>query len=294
MTLGQLRLNIQKQYPGTDLELVGSWVQQRHRQIIDLLPWSRKQARQVMTTVAKYDTGTVEVTNGSTAVTGTGTSWTAAMDGRVFRVTGNDERYIFTYVSSTSGTLDRAYNGDDATAAGHTITKSVYQLDADLVTLKRMAIQEPPMPVDVVDISEIDMADPARVTVGTPAIAAVYMDTQTSPPLFQVEFWPTPDQAFSVDYVFEADAAAPTGSGVAFLPWMRTDALEAGVAANVLRMQKDWQGAREMEAQFMSLVNDMKTSECFRRVATPLREADHITRTDQRRAGGGGLRGWRW
>ncbi|MGD0497556.1 MAG: hypothetical protein ABSC23_03870 [Bryobacteraceae bacterium] len=62
--------------------------------------------------VSSYRDGTASVTNGSTAVTGTGTTWTSAMTGRWFipRESGCNYMYKFTYVSATSGTLNSAYN----------------------------------------------------------------------------------------------------------------------------------------------------------------------------------------
>jgi hypothetical protein len=66
----------------------------------------------VLQTTAPYSTGTVAVTEGSAAVTGTDTVWTAGMSGREFRVTGRDEIYTFTRTGNTTGTLDRNYEGD--------------------------------------------------------------------------------------------------------------------------------------------------------------------------------------
>jgi len=61
--------------------------------------------------VQTYNTGTVNVTNGSTAITGIGTTWTPDMTGKLFisRISGCDVAYLFTYVSATSGTLSAPY-----------------------------------------------------------------------------------------------------------------------------------------------------------------------------------------
>jgi len=63
-----------------------------------------------------YNTGTVAVTKGSATITGSSTVWTAQMNGLPFRVIGNSAEYIFTYISATSGTLDRIYEGTTASA----------------------------------------------------------------------------------------------------------------------------------------------------------------------------------
>ncbi len=67
-------------------------------------------------TGATYNTGTVAVTNGSKNITGTGTTWTAAMTGRMFEVGGTGKRYKFTRTANTTGTIEPAYEG--ATASG--------------------------------------------------------------------------------------------------------------------------------------------------------------------------------
>jgi hypothetical protein len=74
---------------------------------------------------ADYTTGTVALTNGSTSVTGSGTSWTASMAGRWIQFTpsntaansGDNLWYLTSaFGSATSLTLSKAYGG--ATAGG--------------------------------------------------------------------------------------------------------------------------------------------------------------------------------
>lgn len=69
--------------------------------------------------VYHYGTGTVDLTNGSTTITGHGTTWTSTMTG--MKVTLNGVFYGFTYVSATLGTLSSAYAGvtcNDAHTSG--------------------------------------------------------------------------------------------------------------------------------------------------------------------------------
>lgn len=74
---------------------------------------------------ADYTTGTVAVTNGSATVTGSGTTFTAAMVGRWLQVTapsGDNEWYKITaYTSSTVITLFNPYNGITVAGASYTI-----------------------------------------------------------------------------------------------------------------------------------------------------------------------------
>jgi hypothetical protein len=69
-----------------------------------------------------YTTGTVTVTENSTTVTGSGTSWTSAMDGRWFHVTNTDNWYrIATVNNATSLDLETYYEEDSASTQTYTI-----------------------------------------------------------------------------------------------------------------------------------------------------------------------------
>ncbi len=74
---------------------------------------------------AYYATGTARFTNGSTAVTGTGTTWTAQMVGMYIQKDISSPAYrISAFGSTTSLTLAAAYTGPtDASAAAYVITQ---------------------------------------------------------------------------------------------------------------------------------------------------------------------------
>lgn len=70
--------------------------------------------RSAKLTASDYSTGTVEVTNGDTTVTGTGTAFTAEMVGREFQVTDGSDGFnyrIAGYTSGTEITLEEPYIG---------------------------------------------------------------------------------------------------------------------------------------------------------------------------------------
>lgn len=79
---------------------------------------------------ADYTTGTLSATNGSTTLTGSGTTWTAPMAGRAIKITASDVAAssgdgfwyeISSVGSATSITLTRAYNGTSLTGGSYTI-----------------------------------------------------------------------------------------------------------------------------------------------------------------------------
>lgn len=71
--------------------------------------------------VADYTTGTITVTNGSTAVTGSGTSFTSAMAGRSLMTTDGFWYEIASVASTTALTLVKEYAGLSESGASFTI-----------------------------------------------------------------------------------------------------------------------------------------------------------------------------
>lgn len=94
----------------------------------------------VISTVAAYETGTVAVTNGSTAITFTGSTLTSGMTGRKIRFSNETPFYRISSVNTVAGTavLENAYQGDDNTAATFVIYKDEYRLASDVDKYKTL------------------------------------------------------------------------------------------------------------------------------------------------------------
>lgn len=75
-------------------------------------------------TGTEYTTGTVSVTNGSTTVTGSGTTWTAAMVPGNLSVAGIFQQ-VCTFVSATSLTLCSAWQGATNSAASYALDNGI-------------------------------------------------------------------------------------------------------------------------------------------------------------------------
>ena len=90
------------------------------QQIAGALGYSQMPALSYTATVstAEYTDGSIIVTNGSDEVTGVGTAWTSAMTGYWLATQPCLSAYRFTYVSATSGTLDRPYTCASGTMRG--------------------------------------------------------------------------------------------------------------------------------------------------------------------------------
>ena len=137
-----------------------------------------------ITTVAPYETGTVTVTNGSKTVTGSGTTFTAAMVSRKFKVSSDNAYYrISAFVSTTEITLETPYEGTTASAKTYTIFKDEYRLAPDLDVYKVMRQLERQIALTDIDNTAFDILNPSPISSGQPSITVLVgtkLDTYTT------------------------------------------------------------------------------------------------------------------
>jgi hypothetical protein len=283
MTYGQIRYELTKAMPGVDLALLDGWLYDRYQAILDALSWQRREVESILQSTAKYNAGTVAVTNGSTGVTGTGTTWTTGMTGRRFRVAGRYEYYEFTRTGNTTGTLDRAYEGGTNAAAGYTIFQNVYLLPSDVVTVKDLRAIATPGLLTRVSLAHLNEISPSRETFGDPVYWALFMDDASDPPRAQIELYPIPEYSRGYPLVYVADVTPPSTTSASILPWMRPAALKYGAKADERALAGDFDGAQWYENRFKEALAEMMGVETRRRGATPLRVADWMTRHQTRR-----------
>ena len=107
-----------------------------------------------LSTTPSYSTGTVAVTQDSTAVTGTGTTFTSAMVGRLIKFNGEDNYYeISAYTDADEITLKTAYIGTTDTDATFEIYKVNYDLASDFGNMRW--IKQLDSPSRVIPLAEI-------------------------------------------------------------------------------------------------------------------------------------------
>jgi len=135
-------------------------------------------------TVDNYNTGTVEVTNGSKTVDGTDTVWTAAMVGRKFRVQNERAYYkIAAFVSGTEITLEENYQGEDNSGLTYEIYKDEYRLAADVDKYKLIRQLENGTPLFSAHPALFDSTYPTPENMGNPYIETMIgtkLDTYTT------------------------------------------------------------------------------------------------------------------
>lgn len=145
-------------------------------------------------------TGTVSVVNGSTAVVGTGTAFTAAMVGQVIRLDDVNEHYFIASVASaTSLALAVEYNGTTNATASYSISFVNYDLPSNVSIRKILSIvvQNPYLKLEWIDQRRRDEVSPDPVQeTGQPW---GYMDWGQN----TVQPWPIPDRNYVVTIRFQ-------------------------------------------------------------------------------------------
>jgi hypothetical protein len=306
MTWGQLRFLLQAGAPGVSLELIDGWLNLRYEKVLQATDWEGISAHTTIQTSAAYRsaTDTVTFTVGSTAVVGIGTAWTSAITGQRIYRPGDEVTYLATYVSGTSLTLDRAYEGlgqdPPATvyaASAYVFMQHIYALPADCSSVIEIANPLDGWPMEGFTKGKLDASVGPRTTVGSPEIFGMYDDSpETSPPvLHQVEFYPPPQFArgFVTRYRRAAlgfDGGNTSGSP---LPFVGSLVLVAGVRADMATHLEKLQQAVKYESEFTGALADLiRVEHQQRKVKAPMQMAARFTRHRMARVSRG-FGGWR-
>jgi hypothetical protein len=231
----------------------------------------------------------VAITNGLTALVGTDTVWTTAMTGRRIRIAGGAEFYTFTFGTTTTGTIDRAYEGDTETAASFRIWQAIFEL-SDVVDLFQ-SIEVPRLGVDLDQRSQeyLDFIDPGRKQdTGGPWCFAPYQDSSDGSS--QIELYPGADEAESLPMRYRKTIARfvyPDDTADEFPNWIDTATIFAGVEADLYMLQGDTGAKQIKEEDFMEGLKQMVRQDNQRIVPSTMRMADRYTHHRKERAMGG-------
>jgi hypothetical protein len=276
MTWGQIRLQAQKWGENVDMDVLDNSIQSRYATIMDAHPWKALDKQATIQTVGTYATGTVSVTAATAAITGTGTSWTAGQSGMSVRFGTDQQFYTFTYVSATSGTLDRPYEGTTAAASPYYLFSSIYPLPADLKILLEVNNLRGNFPLRPYTQAELNLLYPSRLEVGEPFIYSMAQDSVSAPPVHQVEFYKIPQNAggYVIRYTQIPPVFDPTTTTAAPLPWVPTHVLINGIRADLMAYAKDYSGMQAFEALFTGGLNEMLRVELHRQPSSRANEQD--------------------
>lgn len=223
MTWGELRLALVKWAPGFDQALINIYLNQAYEELLDRVPTKGIEATARVTFPSVHEAGTIAVSDGSTGITGTGTAFTAGMSGRTIRVAGKTEDYTFSYISSTSGQLDREYEGANDAAASYRIFRNVVTLPTEVKLVRSVKVLGY-RHLEKKTQGWLDSVAPIRTAYGEPAYWAPGRDSAAAsePVVPSIELYPIPLYERTAEYVYEQNALGfdGTNTGNSPLPWV--------------------------------------------------------------------------
>jgi hypothetical protein len=270
--------------PGIDTELIDGWMSDRYSHVIlDMPNWKRLETDSIVQVPQSYAAGSINATQGSAAVTGVGTVWTSQMSGRMIRINNGPEFYTFTYVSGTSGTLDRAYEAPTVAAVSYRIDQRYFNLNARTREIRGIfPLHDRLRALSFVPPQELNDLDPQRNNYGTPFYwSSAWDEYGQTDPILRFELYPIPDSpdstgntlSFIADHV--DDAAELTGATTqSLLSWVSPRAMKEGVAADVALFLEKIAIAREHEKYFQDEMQAMAMTNALQRGPTPMRLAN--------------------
>lgn len=309
-TWGQLRFILQTAAAAVSLDLLDSYLNTRYTTVLSATDWIGLKAHATVQTAAAYQSvagvDTVTFTVGSNAVAGVSTAWTSAITGQNVYRPGDTATYIATYVSPTSLTLDRPYEGLGSDVAGavyaatpYVFMQNVYNLPADCKVIVTVLNPVNDLPMLGMTKGELDASAGSRTLVADPTTWAEYDDSaepvppaSTPPVLHRIEFYPPPLRArgFPLEYLRDPYLFDGTNTSRSPLPFVTDKVLLDGARADMAKGSE----AIRFEASFATELNRMLLVEhAQRRVRAPVRMADRFTRHRLARASRGVGSSWR-
>lgn len=204
--------------PLAPVPLVQQAINVAYRRAVRGFRWNAQRATGEFFVPAPYATGTVTLTNGSTAVAGVGTTWTSAMTGWQLVVGGLAPFYTFTQTSATTGTLDRPFEAAaDGSGLAYSLQLIYAQPAADFLQFE--VVVDPANSFRLYlswNQSDLDRVDPRRSATGTAwALSATAMSANASIPKY--ELWPRPTGPKAYTYRYQrqpADLSALTDTPI--------------------------------------------------------------------------------
>ena len=205
--------------------------------------WSWMFATDTIETTEEYTTGTADATNGSTSVSGTGTTWTSGMVGCKIRFAGGPEYTISAVGSATAITLTEKYTGETDTGLTYTIYQNVYSLASDCQRVVKLWDTTNGRGIASSSAAQLRTKEHESFTCGDVTEWAPWgRDTNKYP---RVYLFPYPADPVVIEYVYlkkHTELTKPDDD--IGLPDSLDDVIISGCLANVFRQAKDWEAFR--------------------------------------------------
>lgn len=184
--------------------------------------WAERSA--TLVTQDDYNTGTISISQGSTALTGTGTTWNTnnvfgvanvRTTGR-FVINGGSEVYgVSTVGSDTSVTLTSAFTQADVTDGAYLYFEDEYALASDFLRPLDMQFFDHNREVELINRREFRMRYPRNKITGKPIVSTIEdrAFSGNTTPVRRVRFWKPPDDFYSLPYNYVTSNLAVTSAG---------------------------------------------------------------------------------
>lgn len=147
----------------TNLTNCKRWLNYCQQDIQARWPWPWAIGREAIATIPDYSTGTVDIANGATAVTGHSTVFTTTQgDGTYFiQFAGTNDFYnVASRGSNTSLTLAQAFQGSSLTGVTYILRKYFYSMSSSADEILDVRNWNTPVKLIQVDFRTIDLINP--------------------------------------------------------------------------------------------------------------------------------------
>jgi hypothetical protein len=242
--------------------------------------WRKLNVDGTLAVVAPVTAGTVAVTQGTTGVTLTGATWDWAVSGRKFRVVGQQVWYVISWLTATTGQLDRAFEDESQAAAGYEIFQDEYELPDDCNAVRQLTDVRSGYPLAKKDSDWITQNNPSLMRKGDPEAWAPTTSTSESD-VKRVQVYPVPMRALSLKIRYKLIATGFDGSndGDGPLAWVSSNAIELDAKATIAREHlKNLALAQELRGEYQEAELAMHREEMQEGSVVPLRMDPHYTR----------------
>jgi hypothetical protein len=192
LNFGQMIGEVQLWNPDIDPLLIARMINNNYRKVIERRYWYGLMLRGQINTPQMTTVGSVSVVNGSTAVTGIGTSWTVSLQGQQFRVGfTNPWQTIVQVIDATHLILDVPYGGSTLTTTGYQIAAVYWTLGANVRYILDAVNQQQGWRMSVnVPVQSVNEADAWRTSVGW---SYFFVNREPTPDgQLQIEIYPSP------------------------------------------------------------------------------------------------------
>lgn len=267
---GQIRLLLQQSFPGVSLDTIDEKINARYAMILGLEDWKGIEKKGWLETVAAITTGTINATQGSTAISGVGMTWTDSITGMQLLVDGSPKLYTATYVDATDLTLDRPFEDDSVSAGGYNLIQSIYALPDDCRQLR--VIQNPYSGLALSEMTALEFAQKVGLpTLQGTASSFIPQPDTTDPGNGQaaqaIQLYPLPTLAQGYPLLYEQ--AAPGFDGVSTnagpLNFVSDAAILAGARADLCGDKENYAGAEHWEGVYQKHLLTMIHADIDRR-----------------------------